>query len=77
MQNASLRAGRQGRALSAEGQGEFIQGKEGSGSKSGSEYFILDCSLDPKQKKKKASLVLLANLAFVCGCGEPCVPREG
>lgn len=50
--SASIRAGSQGRALSAEGQRAFIQGKEGSGSKSGSEYFILDCWLDPNQKKE-------------------------
>lgn len=74
--SASIRAGSQGRALSAEGQRAFIQGKEGSGSKSGSEYFILDCWLDPNQKKK-ASLFLLVNLAFVCGRRGPCMPREG
>lgn len=28
-------------------------------------------------KKKKASLFLLANLAFVCGRRGPCMPREG
>lgn len=62
--------GRQDRALSTEGQRAFIQGKEGNGSKSGSESSIQECWLDPNQ----ASLVLLANLAFMCGCNGPCVP---